>query len=101
MMDAHSQTQVERATVDPVYHRLRPGFVIDLSSSRPDYKSGNCRLQGGQMFPEETMEKHEPSLIIGSAKMAGLEEAVKCYRKQIKAGRYFLHEHPADASWKT
>ena len=97
MMDAHSQTQVGRATVDPVYHRLRPGFVIDLGSSRPDYEHGNCRLQGGQMLLEETMEKHEPSLIIESAKMAGPEEAVECYRKQIKGGRYFLHEHPADA----
>ena len=33
--------------------------------------------------------------------MARLEEVAKCYDEQIEAGRYFLHEHPAHASWTT
>ena len=51
------------------------------------------------MSLEEMMKKSTKRfLIMGSPKMAGLEEVVTCYRKHIEAGRYFLHEHPAHAS---
>ena len=43
------------------------------------------------------MKKHEPALITGSPKLAGLEDAVKCCREHIEAGRYMLHEHPSHA----
>ena len=50
---------------------------------------------------EEMMEKHEVALMIVRLTLSGVEEAVKCYRKQIEAGAYFLHELPRHAPWKT
>ena len=48
-------------------------------------KMWNLRLQDDQRLLEELIQKQELALLIGSAKMAGLEKAVKCYRRTDRA----------------
>jgi hypothetical protein len=107
---------------------LLGGWSLDFTSeradgSRWDFDNATCRAQA-----EQLVDQSQPSLLIGSvmctmfscmtnlfkSKMAPgkFDEALKrakihlkfivsLYEKQIRGGRYFLHEHPATASsWR-
>ena len=83
--------------------QLSPGYGSDqvqssisvVQSSR--WQTLEPSTAGRSDASGEKDDKHEPAVITGSPKMTGLDEAAKCYREQTEGGRYFLHEHPAQA----
>ena len=104
---------------------LTPGWALDIKVARADGKPWDLGKPKNQKEAEMMVDKTAPRLLVGSpmctmfskmqninyermgkevwdARMATAEEhmrfAIKMYEKQHRAGRYFLHEHPRDAS---
>ena len=103
---------------------------MDLRTCKPDGNPWNFDLREDRRLAREMIDKEEPTWLIGSPPCTAFslwnvamnypkapdQEAVKeaiargrrhlrfctsLYRKQLKAGRHFVHEHPATAlSWK-
>ena len=109
---------------------LRGLSSMDLRTSKPNGEPWNFDLREDRKLAREMIDKEEPTWLIGSPPCTAFslwtvamnypkapdQEAVKeaiargrrhlrfctsLYRKQMKAGRHFVHEHPATAlSWK-
>ena len=107
---------------------MRPGFSLDLTVLDSDGEPWDFNLESKRRRALKLLKTEEPSLLIGSpmcrafsllqglnrnrmgeakynAMMENgrthLEFVTKLYEEQAKAGRYYLHEHPAYAtSWK-
>ena len=97
-------------------HGITPGDAMDLTTG------WDFNLESHRKMAEEYIDKHRPLVVIGSppctpfsqlqafspnskSKAAKwregvrhMEFVVKLYRKQLDAGRVFLHENPAHAS---
>ena len=108
--------------------QLRPGFAADVVEWKPDGTPWDLTNPSDVKLLEEMLDEQEPALLTGSppcetfsqlrnisrakrdpVKVAAEEAAgrhhlhtsIYFYRKQVKAGRIFLHEHPKGASsWK-
>ena len=108
---------------------IRPGFSLDFTSPRADGMKWDFSLPRYRREAMELINRLRPYCVIGSppctawsnlqnlnkcrpggeAKVAEAQErakvhlefSVKVYRAQMRAGRYFVHEHPQTAtSWK-
>ena len=104
---------------------LRPGFSLDLSVLDSDGRPWDFNCEDKRKRALKLLREQEPDLLIGSpmcrafsalqglnkARMGAakfeammehgrkhMEFATMLYREQAKAGRYYLHEHPASAS---
>ena len=109
--------------------KLIPGFALDPTTCDVDGKQWDFNEKEMRDRARRRVLADEPLLLVGSpmctafstwqrvnnafqdptivarelkAAVAHLEFCVELYRIQHKAGRYFLHEHPAHASsWQT
>ena len=105
---------------------LRPGFCVDLTTTKPDGEHWDLSKPSDVEALENVQRKEQPHLLVGSPPCttfcpllrlrSGADEirerqqtegephmrvAVAAYWRQLEAGRHFLHEHPAgSASWR-
>ncbi|CAK0904033.1 unnamed protein product, partial [Prorocentrum cordatum] len=79
---------------------LRPGFAMDLSENKPgSYDCWDLEKDDDVKELEDRVYQEEPYVLMVGPPY--LTTAVGFYWRQHRAGRYFLHEHPAGAdSWK-
>ena len=107
-----------RVTEQASKYRLRAGEAMDLTTG------WDFRRAGDRRKAERYIDEHKPKLLVGSPMCTmfsalqrmtpwterrqekwtehrrHIEFVTTLYRKQIEAGRYFLHEHPQGAtSW--
>jgi len=106
---------------------LRPGFAIDLTTTKPDGMHWDLDRPEDKELLKELQRTEEPYIVIGSPPctefsslmrlnygpeelarrqeefgMPHLRTAVETYKRQLACGKHFLHEHPATASsWQT
>ena len=118
----------KRFTAQAGQYGLRPGFAVDLEEQKPDGSYWDLSKAEDVRELEEYVDEVEPTLLTGSPPcdqfsqlqninkyrvspdkrrekmdraVAHLNTACRFYRKQLQAGRFFLHEAPWSAtSWK-
>ena len=72
---------------------LEPQWIIG-SPPCTDWSSWNVGINHKKMTPEEVARRMAEARV-------HLKFVVRLYRRQLAAGRHFLHEHPAGAtSWR-
>ena len=106
---------------------LKPGYAVDLCEQKPSGGFWDLSKEADVKELEQLVEEEEPYLLTGGppceafSRLQGINKnrvppeirkqrrekgekhlhlSIEMYRKQLKAGRYFLHEHPWSAdSW--
>lgn len=91
-----------------------PGFALDLATSDADGQAWDFDTPEMRDRARQRLMREQPMLLVGSPMCTAfstwqrINNKIRCpsvvarelelYREQAKAGRYFLHEHPAHAS---
>ena len=118
----------KRFTAQAEHYGLRPGFAVGLEEQKPDGTYWDLSREEDVRELDKYVDEVEPTLLTGSPPcdqfsqpqninkyrvsadkrrekmnkaVAHLHTACSFYRKQVEAGRFFLHEAPWSAtSWK-
>ena len=86
-------TKADRQLARDMLNRLQPDWVIGAPPCTP-FSIWNHGLNFKKMSPAKVKKMIDEGIV-------HLRFVCSLYRKQLRAGRYFLHEHPATAvSWR-